>query len=136
VANLLATGASSLCSRVLVLAVKAKSFDGKTGGGDLDESTARRFSMPRGQASVLDAAIKAGGYVGPVPPSAVHAGLRALLGGAPDQVYVAPVLVSERPALLVLLAGLDDARTARDRMAQLVRKAGFAVERIVLSRKL
>jgi hypothetical protein len=136
VVDLLATGASSVAARVLVFAVKSKSFDGRAGRGVTDERKVRALSLPRGRASVLDAAAQAGRYQGPVPATPVHGGLRELLTGIPDAVYAVPVVVSERPALMLLIGGADDLTATAERIAPLVRKAGFAIERIVLSRKL
>jgi hypothetical protein len=93
-------------------------------------------ALERNGASIFDVAVHDGSYVGPIPDTDVHAGLVAVLGRIEDEVHVAPVLVSEKPALMLLLTGTSSVEAAAESVAPLVRKAGFALERIVLSRKL
>ena len=51
-------------------------------------------------------------------------------------VFVAPVSVSDRPALLLLLTGFAGSAEDTEQMSTLIRKGGFALERILWSRKL
>lgn len=136
VVDLLVSGASAVAASVLVLSSRGKKLQGRAGRGLLDAQPVQSVTFVRNGSSIFDVAVHDGSYVGPVPDTDVHAGLIVLLGRIEDDVHVAPVLVSEKPALMLLLTGTSSVEAAADSVAPLVRKAGFALERIVLSRKL
>jgi len=136
VVELLVSGASAVAASVLVLSSRGKKLRGRAGQGLLDEQSVQSVALERNGASIFDVAVHDGSYVGPIPDTDVHAGLVAVLGRIEDEVHVAPVLVSEKPALMLLLTGTSSVEAAAESVAPLVRKAGFALERIVLSRKL
>jgi hypothetical protein len=66
----------------------------------------------------------------------VHAELRAALpSSALEEVYVAPAIVAERPALVLLMAGFGPSLEATRRADRLTQAASRAIERIVRARK-
>jgi hypothetical protein len=136
VVDLLVSGASAVAATVLVLSSRGRKLQGRAGRGLLDEQSVQSLAIERTGASIFDVAVHDGSYVGPVPETEVHVGLIALLGHIEDDVHVAGVVVSEKPALMLLLTGTSSVEAAAEAVAPLVRKAGFALERIVLSRKL
>jgi len=136
VVELLISGASAVAASVLVLSGRGKKLQGRAGQGLLEGQPVESVVVERNGASIFDVAVHDGSYIGPLPDTDVHAGLIAILGRIEDEVYVAPVFVSEKPALMLLITGTSSVEAAAEALAPLVRKAGFALERIVLSRKL
>jgi hypothetical protein len=123
--------------RVLVFAVRSTSFDVRGGSAALGTpSELRALSVPSGNGSLLDAAARLGYYLG---PQAQLAALTALEGkwGVPasGDCYARAINVSERPSLILLMAGFRDSTEATRRADVLARTAGGALEHIVRSRK-
>lgn len=122
-----------LARQVVIFAARGSDFNGRAGEG-VDESALLSVRIPVGSPNVLSTAAQAGYYLGPLPETAVHAELRSLLRST-DEVSVSAVLVSDRPVLLVLLAGIGDAFSVTRRADQLARSAGRALETIVRKRQ-
>ena len=123
--------------RVLVFAVRSTSFDVRGGSAALGTpSELRALSVPSGNGSLLDAAARLGYYLG---PQAQLAALTALEGkwGVPTSgdCYARAINVSERPSLILLMAGFRDSTEATRRADVLARTAGGTLEHIVRSRK-
>lgn len=123
--------------RTLVFAVRSTSFDVRGGSPALGApSELRALSVPSGNGSLLDAAARVGYYLG---PQAQLAALTPLDGrwGAPSggDCYARAVNVSERPSLIILMAGFRDSTEATRRADVLARTAGGVLENIVRSRK-
>ena len=123
--------------RALVFAVRNSTFDVRGGSEALGSPTElRAISVPSGNGSLLDAATRVGFYLGPF---AQLAALTSLEGkwAAPvgSDCYARAVNVSERPSLIVLMAGFSESTEATRRADVLARSAGNALERIVRSRK-
>lgn len=133
VAEQLVLGLGTVARSVLVLAVRGSGYDGRTGnvGSTTD---IRALHVPAAEPSVLTTAAKGGHYLGPLPRTSVHDGIARLLGDT-DEVYVVPVVVSGRPALMVVVAGFASSFEATRRADSLAGAAGEAVEQILLRRK-
>ena len=133
---------SALCEglhpvRVLVFAVRSTSFDVRGGSSALGApAELRTISVPAGNGSLLDAATRVGFYLG---PSSQLSALTALEGKwfarVGSDCYARAVNVSERPSLIVLMAGFSESTEATRRADVLSRAAGTALERIVRLRK-
>lgn len=115
---------------VLVLAVHRDMYEARTASGSLGLHTAP-LGIPSGRDSVLDQAMKAGYYLGPIAPSVVHAELRARLGETVSEVYVLPIRVSGRPVLTMLVARYGASLEATRRSDRLADAAEQALERVV-----
>lgn len=133
---------SSLCEglspvRALVFAVRGVSFDARGGSPALGTpAELRTISVPAGNGNLLDTATRIGFYLGPFVPIVALTSLEgkwaAPLG---SDCYARAVNVSERPSLVVLMAGFSESTEATRRADVLARAAGSALERIVRLRK-
>lgn len=123
--------------RALVFAVRNTSFDVRAGSealGPADEL--RAISVPAGNGSLLDATQRTGFYLGPFAQLAPLTTLEGKWAAAPSSdCYARSVIVSERPSLIVLMAGFSESTEATRRLDVLSRSAGSALERIVRLRK-
>ncbi len=120
----------------LVVAVRAGSLEVRAATRAIGDGPVGSFSLPTGKNSVFDIAVRAGFYLGPLPPTPVHAELRGLLpNGAGEEVYSAPVLVASRPVLAVLMARFGPSLDATRRADRLITAASGAIERILVSKK-
>lgn len=94
------------------------------------------FSLALGAGSIVDFALEAGFYLGPLSASLVHAELRVLLPeGTADEVYATPVLVAGRPVLILLMASFGPSLEATRRADRLSRAAASALERVIAQRR-
>jgi hypothetical protein len=123
--------------RALVFAVRSASFDVRGGSPALGSAAElRTISVPAGNGSLLDAATRAGFYLGPFSQLSALSSLEgkwsAHIG---SDCYARAVNVSERPSLIVLMAGFSESIEATRRADVLSRAAGSALERIVRLRK-
>jgi len=123
--------------RALVLAVRNASFDVRGGSAALgDPSELRALSVPSGNGSLLDATARVGYFLGPLARLAVFPSLESKWDALPgSDCYARTVNVSERPSLILLMAGFSESAEATRRADVLARSAGSALERIVRSRK-
>jgi hypothetical protein len=121
----------------VVFAVRPTAFEARGASAELGPGDAfKRVSVKVDQGSVLDLAVKAGYYLGPLPATAVHAELRRVLPiGAGEETYARLVLVSERPGMVVVTARFGPTLEGSRRVDELCRAAGRALERILVSRK-
>jgi Type II secretion system (T2SS), protein E, N-terminal domain len=133
---------SGLCEglrpvRALVFAVRATSFDVRGGSAVLGSPTElRALSVPSGNGSLLDATARLGYYLGPQSQLAALTPLEGKWGTpAGGECYARTVNVSERPSLILLMAGFRDSTEATRRADVLARTAGSVLENIVRSRK-
>lgn len=123
-------------SLALVVAVRAGSLEVRASTRGIGDKPVGSFSLPTGKNSVFDIAVRAGFYLGPLPPTPVHAELRGLLpDGAAEEVYSAPVLVASRPVLALLMARFGPSLDATRRADRLITAASGAIERILVSKK-
>lgn len=123
--------------RALVFAVRNTSFDVRAGSPGLgDPAELRTISVPSGNGSLLDAAQRTGLYLGPFSQLSPLTTLEGKWAAAPSSdCYARAVNVSERPSLIVLMAGFSESTEATRRLDVLARSAGSALERIVRLRK-
>jgi hypothetical protein len=133
---------SSLCEglepvRALVFAVRNASFDVRGGSPALGSpADLRAISVPAGNGSLLDAATRVGFYLGPFSQLGALTSLEGKWSAqAGSDCYARAVNVSERPSLIVLMAGFSESTEATRRADVLSRAAGAALERIVRLRK-
>ena len=123
--------------RTLVFAVRSTSFDVRGGSQALGASAdLRTISVPLGNGSLLDATARVGFYLGPFSQLSALTSLEGKWGAqAGSDCYARAVNVSERPSLIVLMAGFSESTEATRRADVLSRAAGNALERIVRLRK-
>ncbi len=123
--------------RALVFAVRNATFDVRAGSDALGSpSELRAISVPAGNGSLLDAATRLGFYLGPFAQLAALTSLDGKWAAvAGSECYARAVNVSERPSLIVLMAGFSESTEATRRADVLARSAGNALERIVRLRK-
>ena len=133
---------SGLCDglapvRVLVFAVRNTTFDVRGGSASLGApAELRAISVPSGNGSLLDAAARLGFYLGPFAQLSALTSLEGKWAAAAgSDCYARAVNVSERPSLIVLMAGFSESTEATRRADVLARSAGSALERIVRLRK-
>jgi hypothetical protein len=129
-------------ARTLVLAVRSSSFVGREGSPEFSRAAVRGIDVLASSPSVLQTAMRAGSYLGALPHTPAHAGLRELFGDSDDEVYVALVTTSGHAALVIVCdawsPGSDTGagtRDATERIDALAKSAGQALERILLRRK-
>ena len=121
----------------LVFAVRSTSFDVRGGSAALGSpSELRGLSVPSGNGSLLDATARVGYYLGPQSQLAALTPLEDKWGSrSGGECYARAVNVSERPSLILLMAGFTDSTEATRRADVLARTAGGVLEHIVRSRK-
>jgi hypothetical protein len=135
VTSALIRGLETVARRVVVLAARGKSFDGRASNDPAQRDTVRLLAIPADRPSILLTAVQGMGYVGPVPSTPIHGALLDILGNPGEEVAVGAVIVSGRPALLYVCAGLVTTYLATRRGDQLAEAAGKALARIVRDRK-
>ena len=123
--------------RVLVFAVRSTSFDVRGGSASLGTpSELRALSVPSGSGSLLDSAARVGYAMGQEAHLVALTQLEGKWNTAPGaECYARAVNVSERPSLILLMAGFRDSTEATRRADVLARTAGGVLEHIVRSRK-
>ena len=127
---------AAIARRVVLLTVKSQGFEGKFAIGVEGPERLRTLSIPAGTSGVVDTALGAGFYLGPIPAAAAQADLARLLAlSAEDEAYLVPVDVSGRATLVVALSEFDSALGATRDADRLARAAGAALERILRERK-
>jgi hypothetical protein len=83
---------------------------------------------------MLATATAASLYLGPIPQTAAHAGLLAVMGSAGPDVAAVAVRAHGRPAMLLMADELGDTLHGTRRMDELARAAGEALSRLLSSR--
>ncbi len=123
--------------RALVFAVRNTAFEVRAGSPALGHAAQlRALRVPSGNGSLLDATARVGFYFGPLAQLAALTELEGRWGVPPgSDCYARAVNVSERPSLIVLMAGFSESTEATRRVDVLARNAGNALERIVRARK-
>ncbi len=122
---------------VVALTLRGSSFEARTGSAELgDLERIRRVRLPTSSASVLETAIHQGYYLGALPTTSAHDGLRDLLPPrADEEIYVAPITVSGRASVVLVAARMTQTIVASRRIDEIAGAAGAALERIVRNRK-
>jgi hypothetical protein len=122
----------------LALTLRGSSYEGRAASSELREPPERvgKVKLPTGSSSVVDHALKQGYYLGALPTTPVHEGLRELLPSrAAEEIYVAPVMVLGRPSAVLVLARLGHTTPSTRRANEIAAAAGKALERILRNRK-
>jgi Type II secretion system (T2SS), protein E, N-terminal domain len=124
-------------ARSVILAVRSNSYVGRAGSAAFERDAVRRVEILNSSPSVLQTATRAGFYLGALPHTPAHGPLRALFGENDGEVYVASVVASEHPTLVIVCdpAALGGSFDATRRIDVLAGAAGQALERILVSRK-
>jgi hypothetical protein len=123
-------------AQVAVFAEHGGVHRGRAASRSLGGATAARKVEQRGSPQcVLDRAVDEGAYLGRLVPADANGALEHWLGPSVGEVYARSVVVSGRPALVLLLASLEASALATRRADELARAGGAALERIVLARK-
>jgi hypothetical protein len=121
----------------IVLAVRGGGYEGRAANRNFGgEEAVKRFKLPAGFATAVEAAIDAGYFLGVLPSTPAHAPFRELLGNhASAELYLSPVGISGRPSLILCSVvdrpTLEITRRAND----LARAAGQVLERILVNKK-
>jgi hypothetical protein len=85
---------------------------------------------------VLETACKTGYCLGPLAPDGVLTSLGFVLGMRPrEEIYAAPVNVSNRPALVLVLGRFDEAFAVTRWVDVVTKRAGQVLERLARSKK-
>jgi hypothetical protein len=122
----------------VVLSVRAGTYSGRAASPRLPAELVPKIKLTAGTASVVETAVRTGLYLGALPHTPAHQGLRDLFGtGGEAEMYVIPVLASGHPTLVLVseIAKLGPSMEATTRADELGRAVGRALERIVLSKK-
>jgi hypothetical protein len=94
------------------------------------------FDLTGEQQNVLRTACKAGYFLGPLPPDGNAIGLGAVLGmRAREEIYIAPVSVANRAALVIVVGRFDEAFAVTRWVDTLVSKASQVLDRLVRAKK-
>ncbi|MCC6648115.1 MAG: hypothetical protein IT374_21415 [Polyangiaceae bacterium] len=130
--DLMLNGLAMVCGKAGVFAATRGEFRGVRASESLaGHARVRELVVPAEGPSVFATAALMGHYLGPVPPTPVHAALREVLGASSSEIAVAPVRVEGVLALLTLQAEIDDTMLATKRAEDVARAAGEALTRIL-----
>ncbi len=89
------------------------------------------------QEALLGKACLAGYYLGPLPPDGSAQALGATLGlRAREEIYIAPINVANRPALVVIVGRFDEAFAVTRWVDSVVERASQVLSRLARQRKL
>lgn len=131
----LVAGLATVAATVIVFAARGKNFEGRDTNDGRIRQTVRALTVPLDRPSILQTAVQATGYVGPVPNTPVHEGLASVLGNPEGEVAAGAIMVSGRAALVYVASGLVTTYLATRRGDKLGEAAGKALARIVRGRK-
>lgn len=136
VLDLVLAGARSVALKVGIFVVKKGTFQGWHCTPELGERAAlQTLVIPVDSGTVLDAAVKDGMYLGPIPNDDAHRRLLGFMRGASRDVAVTPVRVSGKSAAVVVADGLGDTMIATRRLEEIARAAGEAFARILRQKR-
>jgi hypothetical protein len=94
------------------------------------------FELTNEQKSILRLACQAGYFLGPLPPDGNTVGLGAVMGArAREEIYVAPVNVANRAALVIVVGRFDEPFAVTRWVDALVHKASQVLERLARMKK-
>jgi hypothetical protein len=134
----LVDGARLVARRIGIFALRRDGLVGWTCSPELtDRSTFRALRWSPSARSILRAALPTRGvHLVNIPDDAVHAELAGIVGPpSPHEVALASVFVDGKGIALVLADELDDALVAIERLQQLTRVAGEALELLLRDRR-
>jgi hypothetical protein len=121
--------------RNALFAVKRGAFQGFRCNVELGDPDAfRELSIPAELPSVLATATATSIYLGPIPATPAHEGLLTVMETASEDVAVVTARVAGRPALILLVDGLDDTMLGTRFLIELAGAAGDALMRILASK--
>lgn len=124
--------AAGVAANAVVLALRGGMHEARGASPALVDKLAL-LRVPSTPESVPDVAAREGHFFGRLPDDSRHAALAAELGEV--EVYATPVMVSGRPALTLVLAGVTSSLDATRAADELARRAAGALERILREKK-
>jgi hypothetical protein len=130
--RVLAEIAAPLARSVWVFALKSGMHELRVVVPNMIEG-ARGLRLAAAERSIFDRAARDGYFLGRLPDDRLHEDLRASIGDV--EVYVAPILVADRPALALLLADLAQTMLASRAADEIARRGAIALARILRSKK-
>lgn len=128
-------GMRLVARRIAVFAVKKDGFHGWSCNVDFaDPDAFREVIVPTGQPSVLATATATAIYLGPIPATAAHESLLAVMEHASTDVASVAARVGGRPALVLLADDLEDTLTGTRFLGELAKAVGEALARLLTAR--
>jgi hypothetical protein len=98
------------------------------------EEDLKRVVLPSSQPSIFATSAATGFYLGPIPRTAVHAPLLAVLARPSSDVAVYVAKVKGRPTIVLLADQLDDTLLGTRALGEISKRAGEALTRMLSSR--
>jgi hypothetical protein len=136
--DLLITGARVVARQVAVLAVRKDALTGWACSPEFANRDAMRgVKLPNTAPTILHEALDhVGARLARLPKDERHAPLLAVMDSAPPyEVALVAVHAVGKPVAILLAHDLDDSRESSDRIAELARGAGAALERLLRERR-
>ncbi|HMY21739.1 MAG TPA: hypothetical protein PKA58_35695, partial [Polyangium sp.] len=96
--------------------------------------TLRKVFIPNDQPSIMATAATTSIYLGPIPQTPIHNGLRTVMGRSTGDVAVASVRVGAKVAAMLVCDELRDTLSGTRRLDELARAMGDALTRLVKTR--
>jgi hypothetical protein len=129
------TAMQVVASRCAVFVVRREGYCGWSCTPEFgDEAILRAVVIPHKTPSIFATAAAAGFYLGPVPGTPGHAALLAAMRQAGPDVAVSVVRVAGKPAMVLVVEGLDDSMRGTKALGEIARVAGFALSRVLATR--
>jgi hypothetical protein len=127
---------AELSERAALFAVKATTFEGRLGRGrGVSEALLRATRLSRDAPSALQAAAQSGHFLGRLTQLGEDTVLRDLLAADDREVYAVRLSISERPAIVAVISGFENAFSATRAAGEIAAAAGRALERVLRSKK-
>ena len=124
-------GARAVARKAGVLVARKDSLEGWTCTPELaDPAAFKRLNIGTGTPSMLTSVLSGGIYLGPML-GPVGAALLAVMKSATDDVALCAVRVGGKPTLVLIADELGDTALATQRIEELARTAGEALERLL-----
>jgi hypothetical protein len=135
VIELALTAMLRVAERAAIFVVRKEAFQGWVCNPAFGaEEQLREVLVAQRVPSIFATAVAAGYYLGPIPGTAAHAGVAAVMGGSSAEVAVVVVRVAGRPALLLVADQLDDTLLGTRALGEVASRVGAALERVVMRR--
>ncbi len=125
----------SVASRCLVFTVHQADYRARASAPPVEPRVLGGLVVSSSEPNVLNTALQTGYYLGPLPRTVPHHGLRQFAEFDDGEVAVGVVYVSGRPTLTFLAGGFDNAFNATRRADTIATVAGRSLERILRNKK-
>ena len=128
--------AEHACPEGSTLIFTAKSNEWVAKAASFEVTGLDDVSIVKSRASVFQAAVESGHYLGKLPETLAHALMRDLLAERlGPEVYLVPAFVAGRPSLILLVTGFERSFHATRRADRIAGAAGQTLERLLLEKK-